>query len=143
VRLRIVIVLLAAAALLAPLAQASVSWGGRTFTSRPELCAWLAARGARCDVWSVRHPYAWQRFESRPRPQPPAIRPQAAPARGGGLDARVALLLAAAAAVLVAFAVAASRRLPVSRSARAHAWFVATAFALAVLTGVGVTHLLS
>jgi hypothetical protein len=143
VRLRSAIVLLAAAAVVPPLAQASVSWGGRTFTSRPELCAWLADRGARCDVWSVRHPYAWQRFETRPRPRPPAIRPQAAPARGGGLDARDELLLAAAAAGLLAFAIAASRRLPVSRSARAHAWFVATVLALAVLTGVGVTHLLS
>jgi hypothetical protein len=140
--LRIAIATLAAAALLAPSAGASISWGGRTFADRHALCTWLARRGARCDFWSVRHPYAWQQLAAQPhrRPAPPAPAPATG---GGGPGLGLELVLAAAAATVLGFGIAASRRLPVSRDALAQGWFVATALTLAVLIGLGVTHLLS
>jgi hypothetical protein len=142
VRLRITIATLAAAALLAPSAGAAVSWGGRTFADRHELCAWLAGRGVRCDFWSVRHPYAWQRL-AVPAHRRPAPRAPAPATDGGGPGPGLELVLAAAAATVLGFGIAASKRLPVSRDALAQGWFVFTALTLAVLIGLGVTHLLS
>lgn len=142
VRLRIAILLLTAAALFPPAALASVSWGGRTFTDRHQLCAWLEDRGARCDFWSVRHPYAWQQLAAQ-RHRPPAPRAAAPLTDGGGPGLGLELVLAAAAATALGFGVAASTRLPVSRDALTQGWFVAAALTLAVLIGVGVTRLLS
>jgi hypothetical protein len=61
--------LVAMATLAVPsVASAGVLWDGAQFTSRHTLCGWLSARGARCDVWGVRHPYAWQRLsQASPR----------------------------------------------------------------------------
>lgn len=58
----------------------AIVWGDNVFSSRADLAAWLASRGATYGRWARLHPEGRAIVEHRPLPSPPSV---AVPLTGG------------------------------------------------------------
>jgi hypothetical protein len=134
----------------------AVAWGDRVFETRPQLKAWLEARGRSYTAWARRHPAASQVVDphaapatkvvpKKPAPHrtPPAARTPKAQPTGPSTQIERAIpktVLLTLLALLFGFAVLPSRLARLSRrlpaGLRPEQRFYAAAGAVAILTGV-------